>query len=167
MATITLKGNPVHTVGELPSIGKPAPSFGLTTAELGTYKLTDAREKWVVLNIFPSLDTPTCAASVRHFNQEAAWNKGAVVLCISMDLPFAQARFCGAEGLQNVKTLSCFRSPAFGRDYGVLITDSVLSGLLARAVVVVDPVGIVRHTQLVPEIANEPDYAAVLATIQA
>jgi len=167
MATITLKGNPVHTVGELPSVGKPAPSIGLTTAELGTYKLTDAREKWVMLNIFPSLDTSTCAASVRRFNQEAARLPNTVVLCISMDLPFAQARFCGAEGIQNVKTLSCFRSPSFGRDYGVLITDSVLAGLLARAVVVVDPSGIVRHTQLVPEIANEPDYSAALAAIQA
>lgn len=167
MATITLKGNPVHTAGDLPAVGKPAPSLGLTAADLSTYKLTDAKGNWLVLNIFPSIDTPTCAASVRRFNQEAVRKPGTSVLCISMDLPFAQARFCGAEGIQNVKTLSAFRSPAFGRDYGVLITDSVLAGLLARAVVVVDPSGIVRHTQLVPEIANEPDYAAALAAIQA
>ena len=165
MATITLKGSPVHTVGDLPSVGKTAPSLGLTTAELGTYKLTDAKGKWVVLNIFPSIDTPTCAMSVRRFNREAAGKPNTVVLCISMDLPFAQARFCGAEGITNVQTLSCFRSPAFGRDYGVLIADSPLAGLLARAVVVVDPAGIVRHAQLVPEIANEPDYAAALAAI--
>ena len=167
MATVTLKGNPVHTAGELPAVGKPAPSLGLTAADLGTYKLADAKGKWVVLNIFPSIDTPTCALSVRRFNQEAAKRPNTVVLCISMDLPFAQARFCGAEGIQNVKTLSCFRAPAFGRDYGVLITDSVLAGLLARAVVVVDPAGIVRHTELVPEIASEPDYAAALAACRA
>ena len=167
MATVTLKGNPVHTAGELPAVGKPAPSLGLTTAELGTYKLADAKGSWMVLNIFPSVDTPTCAASVRHFNQDATRKPNTLVLCISMDLPFAQARFCGAEGLTNVRMLSGFRSPAFGRDYGVLITDSVLAGLLARAVVVVDPSGIVRHTQLVAEIANEPDYAAALAAIQA
>ena len=167
MATITLKGNPVHTAGELPVIGKPAPSMGLTTVELGSYKLSDAKGSWTVLNIFPSIDTPTCATSVRRFNQDVTKKPNTVVLCISMDLPFAQARFCGAEGIQNVKTLSCFRSPAFGRDYGVLITDSPLAGLLARAVVVVDPSGIVRHTQLVAEIANEPDYAAALAAISA
>jgi thiol peroxidase len=165
MATITLKGNPVHTVGELPAKGKPAPGFDLTGADLGVYKLASAKGNWVVLNIFPSIDTPTCATSVRRFNQEAAKKAKTVVLCISMDLPFAQARFCGAEGIQNVKTLSAFRSPGFGRDYGVLITDSPLLGLLARAVVVVDPAGVVRHTQLVPEIANEPDYAAALAAI--
>jgi len=165
MATITLKGNPVHTVGELPAVGKPAPSLGLTTTDLGIYKLSDAKGHWVVLNIFPSLDTPTCAASVRRFNMEVAKRSNIVVLCISMDLPFAQARFCGAEGIANVKTLSCFRSPAFGHDYGVLITSSPLAGLLARAVVVVDPAGIVRHAQLVSEIANEPDYAAALAAI--
>jgi len=167
MATVTLKGTPVHTVGELPAVGKPAPSIGLTTADLGTYKLTDTRGKWVVLNIFPSIDTPTCAASVRRFHQEAARKPNTVVLCISMDLPFAQSRFCGAEGITNVQTLSCFRSPAFGRDYGVLITSSPLAGLLARAVIVVDPSEIVRYTQLVAEIANEPDYAAALAAIQA
>ncbi|MFZ4394402.1 MAG: thiol peroxidase [Kiritimatiellia bacterium] len=167
MATVTLKGHPVHTAGELPVVGKPAPSLGLTTVDLGTYKLADAKGSWIVLNIFPSIDTPTCATSVRHFNQNVTRKSGTIVLCISMDLPFAQARFCGAEGIQNVKTLSAFRSPAFGRDYGVQITDSVLTGLLARAVVVIDPSGIVRHTQLVPEIANEPDYAAALAAVQA
>ena len=167
MATVTLKGNPVHTAGDIPVVGKPAPSLGLTTSDLHTYKLADAKGKWVVLNIFPSIDTPTCATSVRHFNQEAAKKSNTVVLCISMDLPFAQTRFCGAEGIQNVKTLSCFRAPAFGRDYGVLITDSPLSGLLARAVVVIDPAGIVRHVQLVGEIAHEPDYAAALAEIPA
>ena len=164
---ITLRGNPVTVDGDLPAAGAKAPDFKLTNATLADVSLKDFAGKRKVMNIYPSIDTPTCATSVRHFNKDVARKPGTVVLCISMDLPFAQARFCGAEGIQNVKTLSAFRSPAFGRDYGVQITDSVLSGLLARAVVVVDPAGIVRHTQLVAEIANEPDYAAALAAIQA
>jgi thiol peroxidase len=151
---------------DLPAVGQMAPALGLTTTELGTYHLAESRERWTVLNIFPSIDTPTCALSVRRFNQEAAAKPNTTVLCISMDLPFAQSRFCGAEGIKNVRMLSAFRAPAFGRDYGVLITDSVLAGLLARAIVVIDPEGIIRHTELVSEIANEPNYAAALAAIQ-
>ena len=166
MATITFKGNPIHTAGALPAVGKTAPAFDLTSGDLGSYKLADAKGHWTVLNIFPSIDTPVCATSVRKFNQEVVKKPGTLVLCISADLPFAQGRFCAAEGIGNVKPLSCFRSPAFGRDYGVLIADSALAGLLARAVVVVDPAGIVRHAQLVPEIATEPDYAATLAAIR-
>ena len=166
MATITLNGNPIHTCGELPLPGHATPPFTLTRDDLSEITSVELEGKRVVLSIFPSLDTSTCAESVRKFNHLTADLADTVMLCVSMDLPFAQTRFCGAEGLQNVKTLSCFRSPAFGRDYGVLITDSPLAGLLARAVVVVDPAGIVRHTQLVAEIANEPDYAAALAAIQ-
>jgi thiol peroxidase len=166
MATITLKGNPVHTIHELPAVGQMAPALGLTTAELGTYHLAEAKGRWTVLNIFPSIDTPTCATSVRRFNQEAAAQPNTTVLCISMDLPFAQNRFCGAEGLKHVHLLSAFRTPTFGRDYGVLITDSVLAGLLARAIVVINPEGIICHTQLVAEIANEPNYAAALAALR-
>ncbi|MDD5708070.1 MAG: thiol peroxidase [Kiritimatiellae bacterium] len=167
MAKTAFKGKPVKTVGELPALGAPAPAFELATADLGSYTLAGVRGKWAVLNIFPSIDTSVCAASVRHFNADAAARPNVAVLCISADLPFAQARFCGAEGIKHVITLSAFRSPAFGRDYGVLIGDSPLAGLLARAVIVVDPRGVVRHAQLVPEISQEPDYSAALAAIQA
>lgn len=165
MATITLKGNPIHTVGELPRIGDKAPAFSLTNKELGEVALDTFAGKRVVLNIFPSLDTGVCAASVRRFNKEAADLANTVVLCISMDLPFAQARFCGAEGLERVITLSGFRSPAFGEAYGVRLTDGPLAGLYSRAVVVLDGQGSVLHTEQVPEIAQEPDYGAVLAAL--
>jgi thiol peroxidase len=165
MATITLKGNPIHTVGELPRIGDKAPAFSLTNKELGEVALDTFAGKRVVLNIFPSLDTGVCAASVRRFNKEAADLANTVVLCISMDLPFAQARFCGAEGLERVITLSGFRSPAFGEAYGVRLTDGPLAGLYSRAVVVLDGQGSVLHTEQVPEIAQEPDYGAGLAAL--
>ncbi len=167
MAKIAFKGNPVQTVGELPAVGQPAPGFDLTTGELGSFKLVDGKGKWLVLNIFPSLDTPVCATSVRRFNQEAATRKNCRVLCISADLPFAQGRFCSVEGIQNVTALSVFRSPEFGRTYGVLIADSPLAGLLARAVVVIDPLGAVRYTELVLEIVNEPNYQAALQAVRA
>jgi thiol peroxidase len=164
MAEVTLGGNPVHTVGELPEIGTKAPDFALTAGNLGEITRDELAGKKVVLNIFPSIDTPTCAASVRHFNESAANLDNTVVLCVSADLPFAQTRFCGAEGLTNVQTGSTFRSN-FGQQYGVVLADGRLSGLLARAVVVLDETGTVVHTELVPEIANEPNYDNALSAL--
>jgi len=164
MAKITLHGNPFTTCGELPETGKPAPSFQATDKDLGTFEYKG--EGRVVLNIFPSIDTPVCAAAVRHFNEKAAALKEVQVLCVSMDLPFAQARFCGAEGIENVKTLSVFRNPEFGKAYGVTIVDGPMAGLLARAVVVVGADNTIVHTQLVPEIAEEPDYDAALKALE-
>ncbi len=165
MATITLKGNPITTVGSLPAVGIPAPLFSLVKTDLSTVTSQDLRGKRVVLNIFPSVDTPTCATSVRRFNAEAAKLANTVVLCVSKDLPFAHARFCGAEGLKDVHGVSDFRSPAFGTDYGVTITSGPVQGLFSRAVVVIDAAGMVVHTEQVAELANEPDYAAVLAKL--
>jgi thiol peroxidase len=164
MATTALGGNPVHTVGDLPALGTSAPAFTLTGADLGDLTVGSFAGKNVVLNIFPSVDTPTCATSVRTFNARAAGLDNTVVLCISADLPFAQNRFCGAEGITNVQTASSFRSD-FGSTYGVTLADGKLSGLLARAVVVLDASGTVIHSQLVPEIAQEPDYDAALASL--
>jgi thiol peroxidase len=165
MATITLKGNPVETSGNLPAKGSQAPAFTLVKTDLSEATLTQSAGKKLVLNIFPSIDTPTCATSVRKFNQQAGDMPNTQVLCVSADLPFALSRFCGAEGIQNVATASTFRSPEFGKDYGLTITTGPLKGLLARAVVVIDEKGKVLHTQLVSEIANEPDYAAALAVL--
>jgi len=164
MAQITLKGNLVNTAGDLPAVGAAAPAFVLTTVELADRGLADYAGKTVVLNIFPSLDTPVCATSVRQFNQLAA-ERDASVLCISADLPFAQARFCGAEGIENVETLSSFRHAAFGDDYGVRMVDGPLAGVFGRAVVVVDGEGNVKYTELVPEIVQEPDYDAAMAAL--
>ncbi len=164
MAQVTLGGNPVNTVGELPAVGSAAPSYTLAGADLSDVTPDSFGGKKVVLNIFPSVDTPTCAASVRTFNAAVADRDDAVVVCVSKDLPFAQARFCGAEGLSNVVTASAFRSD-FGTDFGVTLADGKLSGLFARAVVVVDESGNVVHTELVPEIAQEPDYDAALAAL--
>jgi thiol peroxidase len=161
VAEITLGGNPVHTIGELPAVGSPAPSFTLTAADLSAVDNGQFAGKPLVINIFPSVDTAVCAASIRTFNQRAA-DGGATVLCVSKDLPFAMSRFCGAEGLENVTSASAFRD-SFGEDYGVTMTDGKFAGLLARAVVVVAADGTVAYTQLVPEIANEPDYDAALA----
>ncbi len=165
MAQTRFHGDPVTLVGELPRIGTAAPGFKLVRADLRSYNLNEAKGKWVVLNIFPSIDTGVCAASVRRFNEEAAALDNALVLCISADLPFAHGRFCGAEGLERVKTLSTFRASDFGEKYGVAIADSPLAGLLARAVVVVDPEGVVRYLELVSEITQEPDYAAALQAL--
>lgn len=165
MGQVTFKGNPVPTAGELPSSGTEAPAFTLADTELQDRSLSDFAGKKVVLNIFPSLDTPVCADSVRAFNEKAGDRDDAVVLCISKDTPFAQGRFCGAEGLDNVVPLSAFRDSDFGEDYGIEITDSPLRGLFARAVVVLDEDGNVTYTQLVPEIAEEPDYDAALAAL--
>lgn len=165
MAKTKLKGNPIHTTGELPAAGAQAPDFTVIGADLGAIRLADLRGKKIVLNVFPSLDTAVCAASVRRFNQIAGERPGVIVLCVSMDLPFAAGRFCTAEGLQNVKTGSDFRDGAFGRAYGLRLADGPLAGLLARAVVVIDAAGKVIYSELVPEITEEPNYEAALAVI--
>ena len=164
MAEITLQGNPIHTSGNLPEVGADAPDFSLVAGDLSEKKGSDYTGKNVILNIFPSIDTDVCATSVRTFNEKAA-GSDAVVLCISADLPFASGRFCGAEGIEGVETLSTFRDDSFGKNYGVDIVDGALAGLMARAVVVVGPDGNVKYTELVPEIAQEPDYDAALAAI--
>lgn len=166
MAKTAFKGTPVSTSGELPKVGAKAPEFTLTKNDLGAATLKDYAGKFLVLNIFPSVDTGVCATSVRRFNVEAAKLPNAAVLCVSKDLPFAQKRFCGAEGIDKVATASWFRGPDFGAAYGLTMTEGPLAGLFARAVVVVDPSGTVVHSQLVPEIAQEPDYAAALATVR-
>ena len=166
MAQVTLKGNPVQVNGELPAVGSKAPAFSLVAGNLSDVTLASFAGKRKVLNIFPSVDTPTCATSVRTFNAQANELANTVVLCISADLPFAQARFCGSEGLENVKNLSDFRDPAFAQDFGVAIADGPLRGLTARAVVVLDENNNVLHTQLVSEIAEEPNYEAVLAVLK-
>lgn len=165
MATITLRGTTVQITGDLPKVGSPAPVFRLVSRELKDVFLHDFVGKRKVLNIFPSVDTPTCAISVHKFNQKAAELKNTVVLCISADLPFAQGRFCGAHGLENVTMLSMMRGRNFSKDYGVLIHDGPMAGLAARAVVVLDEKNIVRHAQLVPELASEPDYDAALKAL--
>ena len=166
MATVTLGGNPVHTNGELPVKGDQAKDFQLSTADLSMASLADFAGHNLVLNIFPSIDTPTCAQSVRTFNQKAAAMHNTKVLNISRDLPFAQKRFCAAEGIENVVNLSDFKTGSFGQEYGVELTDSKLAGLHARAVVVLDASGTVIHSELVPEIANEPNYEAALNALQ-
>jgi thiol peroxidase len=166
MAQITLEGNPIHTVGELPAPGSAVPAFTLARTDLADVKLADYAGKKLVLNIFPSIDTPVCAASVRRFNSEASHMENVAVLCISADLPFAHARFCGAENLDNVESLSTFRSPGFGRDYGVEITDGPLTGIMSRAIVIVDEKGKVSYTEQVPEIVQEPDYDAALNALK-
>lgn len=165
MAKITLKGNEISTIGYLPAVGAQAPNFTLVKTDLAETGLKDYRGKTVVLNIFPSIDTGVCAASARRFNSEAGNRKDTVVLCVSADLPFAHNRFCEAEGLKNVVPASAFRSPDFGKDYGQTITSGVLTGLLARAVVVISPEGKVRYTEQVPEIGQEPNYQAALDSI--
>lgn len=165
MAQITLKGSPIHTSGDLPKVGSAAPAYTLVRTDLSEVTPKELAGQRVVLNIFPSLDTPTCAASVRKFNARANEKPNTTVLCVSADLPFAQKRFCGAEGLDNVVPASTFRAADFGQAYGVTLTDGPLKGLLARAVVVVDEAGKVVHTELVPEIAQEPDYNAALAAL--
>jgi thiol peroxidase len=165
MAKITLKGNPIKTVGKLPKVGKKAPKFNLVKADLSKAKLKDFKGSKVVMNIFPSLDTGTCAASVRKFNEEAGKLENTKVLCISRDLPFAQARFCGAEGLENVITLSDFNKGKFGKSYGATIEDGPLAGLHSRAIVILNEEGEVTYTQQVPEIVDEPDYEAALKAL--
>ena len=162
MATTAFKGTPVQTSGELPAVGAAAPDYALTGADLGEVVRPDGRR--VVLNIFPSIDTGVCAASVRKFNELAAGLEDTSVVCVSADLPFALGRFCGAEGIENVTAASTFRSD-FGDDYGVTMTDGPLHGLLARSVVVLDRDGSVLHTELVPDIVQEPDYDAAVSAL--
>ncbi|HEX7381675.1 MAG TPA: thiol peroxidase [Nevskiaceae bacterium] len=165
MAEVKLHGNACTTVGDLPTVGANAPGFRLVNAKLEDVSLHDFSGKRKVLNIFPSVDTPVCANSVRKFNEKAAGLKNTVVLCISADLPFAQQRFCGAEGLNNVTTLSLMRGRNFGKEYGVLLETGPLAGVLSRAVVVLDENNKVVYKQLVPEITEEPDYASALAAL--
>jgi thiol peroxidase len=165
MAEIEFRGNRMNTGGELPSVGAPAPDFSLTGDGLAAVGLGDFAGRRVVLNIFPSIDTPTCATSVRAFNERAASLDNTSVLCVSADLPFAAARFCGDEGIENVSCASTFRSPEFYDAYGVQIADGPLAGLCARAVVVIDDTGNVVHTELVNPISDEPDYDAALSAL--
>ena len=165
MASITLKGNPINTIGNLPSVGSDAPSFTAVKADLSDCTLAECAGKKVVLNIFPSIDTGVCAASTRRFNKEAGSLENTIVVCISADLPFALGRFCGAEGLDDVVPVSIFRNPEFGTDYGVKIIDGPLAGLLSRAVVVIDESGKVIYTEQVPEITQEPNYEAAVAVL--
>ena len=165
MSQVTLKGNPVRVDGQLPQAGAQAPAFRLVAADLSDKSLADFAGQRKVLNIFPSIDTPTCATSVRKFNVEASQLSNTVVLCGSADLPFAQKRFCAAEGLDKVVSLSTLRGREFLKDYGVAIAEGPLTGLAARAVVVLDENDKVLHSQLVAEIGNEPDYAAALAVL--
>jgi thioredoxin-dependent peroxiredoxin len=164
MATTSLRGAPVHTVGDLPTVGDKAPAYTLTGSDLTDVASDSFSGSRVVLNIFPSLDTATCAASVRRFNELAASLENTVVVCVSVDLPFAMRRFCGVEGIEDVVTGSAFRS-SFGTDFGVTLSDGPMRGLLARSVVVVDADGSVLHTQLVPDIGTEPDYDAATTAL--
>ncbi|MEY2670528.1 MAG: hypothetical protein RLZZ577_844 [Bacteroidota bacterium] len=165
MSSITLGGNPVNTSGELPKIGTQLADFKLVKNDLSIATLADFAGKKVVFNIFPSIDTGTCAASVRKFNETAANLTNTVVLCVSRDLPFAQKRFCGAEGIENVVNLSDFKDGSFGKTNGLEIIDSVLAGLHSRAILVIDEKGTILHTEQVQEIAEEPNYEAALAVL--
>lgn len=165
MAKITLGGAPIETCGSLPKVGEKAPDFTLTVSDLSTKKLSDFEGHKVVLNIFPSVDTGTCATSVRTFNKEAAEMTNTKVVCVSRDLPFAQARFCGAEGIENVSMLSDFKTGQFGKDYGLEIAEGVFEGLHSRCVVVLDENGVVTYTEQVAETGNEPNYKAALEAL--
>ncbi len=166
MAKVTLQGNPINTSGTLPKVNEKAPDFQLIKNDLSVATLADYKGKRLVLNIFPSIDTGTCAQSVRQFNTELNTHKNVTVLCISRDLPFAQARFCGAEGLNNVETLSDFNNNNFGKTYGLDFIDGPLNGLHSRAVIVIDENGKIIHTEQVAEISNEPNYEAVFESLQ-
>ncbi|MEW6355902.1 MAG: thiol peroxidase [Planctomycetota bacterium] len=165
MAAITLKGNPIHTCGELPAVGSKTPDFTLVGGDLADVTLASFGKKRKVLNVFPSIDTPVCALSVRKFNEAAARLKNTVVINISADLPFAQKRFCGAEGIENAKTLSCFRS-SFAKDYGLEIVDGPIAGLCSRCVIILDGANKVIYAEQVAEIAQEPDYEKALAALK-
>ncbi|MFV0469259.1 MAG: thiol peroxidase [Dysgonomonas sp.] len=165
MAKISFKGSEVNTDGNLPNVGKSAPDFTLVKSDLSEISLSNLKGKYTILNIFPSLDTSVCAASVRKFNKEVTQLPNTVVLAVSADLPFAAGRFCTTEGIENVIPASVFRNPEFAKDYGVLQVDGPLKGLLARAVVVIDPQGNVKYTELVPDITQEPIYQATIDSI--
>ena len=166
METIYFKGTPCHTYGNIPAVGTQAPEFTLTSNSLEDIKLTDYKGKRVVLNVFPSLDTAVCAMSVRRFNQEAAKLDNTVVICVSMDLPFAMGRFCTVEGIENVTVASAFRSPMFVEEYGLQIVDGPLAGLLARALLVLDENHKVIYSDLVDEITKEPDYEGAISVLK-
>lgn len=165
MASITLGGNPINTIGQLPQVGSKAADFQLIKNDLSVATLADFAGSKLVLNIFPSIDTGTCATSVRTFNAKASALENTKVLCISRDLPFAQKRFCGAEGLENVVNLSDFKDGSFGKNYGLEIVDGPLAGLHSRVVIIVDENGVVKYAEQVAEIANEPNYDAALAAL--
>lgn len=166
MADITHRGNPVHTIGELPKVGSRAPDFRLTDANLNDVSLADFKGRKKLLNIFPSIDTPTCATSTRKFNEQVTKYPNAVFLMVSADLPFAQQHFCSAENTHNVRTLSMMRDRKFAKDYGILLLDGLYRGITARAIVVIDENDKVVHTELVPEIRQEPNYEAALAALE-
>lgn len=166
METIYFNGTPCHTYGTVPAAGSDAPCFHLTGMNLGRVQCSDFKDKRVVLNIFPSLDTEVCARSVRKFNDEAASLSDTVVICVSMDLPFAMQRFCTANGIENVIIASAFRSPLFGQKFGVQLVDGPLAGLLARAVIIIDRDRKIAYRELVQEITNEPDYKAALSVLK-
>ena len=166
MAKITLKGNAINTLKDLPKVGEVAPDFKLISTDLSEKSLSEFKGKKVVLNIFPSLDTPTCAMSVRKFNEQASKLENTVVLCISKDLPFAHGRFCSTEGIENVVSLSEFKDDNFGTTYGVKIVDGPLAGLFSRAVVILDEEGKVTYTEQVPEIVDEPNYEKAIEAIK-
>lgn len=166
MQTVYFQGNPFNVYGTIPAVGEKAPGFKLVTKDLETITLADYSGRRVVLNVFPSLDTAVCAMSVRKFNKEAASLDNTTVIDVSMDLPFAQARFCAAEGIDNCVVASAFREPSFGQHYGLSIVDGPLAGLLSRAVIVIDTDGKVIYRQLVDEITNEPDYEAALSVLK-
>lgn len=163
MASITFRGTEVHTAGALPAVGSKAPDFKLTAGDLSDKQLSDYKGKNIILNIFPSIDTGTCATSVRTFNEKAGALQNTVVLCVSKDLPFAQGRFCGAEGIENVQTLSEYKDNSFSDAYQIKMTDGPLTGLLSRAVVVIGSDGVIRYTEQVSEIADEPNYDAAIS----
>lgn len=167
MATVTLKGNAINTSGELPKVGAKAPAFTLTATDLSSKSLSDFAGSKLILNIFPSVDTGTCAQSVRQFNKEASALENTKVLCISRDLPFAFSRFCGAEGLDNVVSLSDFKDNSFGKNYGLNFIDGPLEGLHSRCIVVIDENGTVTHTEQVAEIVDEPNYKLALEALKA
>lgn len=165
MATVTLNGTPFNTNGELPKVGEMAPEFNLKKVDLSSTNLSDFKGANLILNIFPSIDTATCATSVRTFNKRASELENTMVVCVSRDLPFAQKRFCGAEGIENVITASDFATGDFGKNYGLELENGPLAALHARAIVVVDANGIVKHTELVSDIASEPNYDAAIAAV--
>lgn len=166
MATISLKGNPIHTIGELPATGSQAPDFDLIKNDLSHISLADYKGSRIILNIFPSIDTGICAASVRTFNEKAAGLENTKILCVSRDLPFAQARFCGAEGIGNVETVSDFAAGQFGKDYQVTITDGPMADLHSRAIVILDENHKIIYSEQVPEIVQDPDFEKALAALQ-
>lgn len=165
MSQVTLKGTPLHTTGKLPQVGTQAPDFIVTKTDLSEIRLKNYLGKKIVLNIFPSLDTPVCASAMKQFNEIANQNPDTLFFCISADLPFAQKRFCVAEHLENVQPVSVFRHEDFGKDYGVTITDGPLCGLLARSVVILDEQGKVIYTEQVPEITEEPNYTKIISVL--